>query len=161
MIILIILLITIGIFFYVKNTNLPLENSENGEQNQKIQLDCQEIMQDVVEKISEISPVEPVLGGDWYISRFWFIKDDNENFYVEYEDGHILRRILLSVEKKPATSPEDKQAGREYKLNYKVIGYFEPGETTWVRKKGEDPFFDRELDLYEYDNESGQWLKKN
>lgn len=147
--ILIILLIAIGIFFYIKNLNFPLENSEKGGQNHEIQLDCQEIMQDVVEKISEISPVKPVLGGDWYVSRFWFIKDNNENFYVEYEDGHIFRRVLLSAEKK------------EDKLNYKVIGYFEPGETTWARKKGEDPFFDRELDLYEYDNESGQWLKKN
>lgn len=144
----IILLIAIGIFLYVKNTDLPSGNSEKNEQNQETQLDCQEIMQDVAEKISEISPVKPVLGGSWYVSRFWFIKDNNENFYVEYEDGHILRRVLLSAEKK------------ENKLNYKVIGYFESGETIWMLKKGEDPFFDRGLDLYEYDGESGRWVKK-
>ncbi len=146
--ILVILLIAIGIFFYVKNANFPSENSGEGEQNQETQLDCQEIMQDVVEKISEISPVKPVLGGSWYVNRFWFIKDNNENFYVEYEDGHILRRVLLSAEKK------------ENKLNYKVIGYFEPGETTWILKKGEDPFLDKELELYERDEESGRWVKK-
>ena len=145
----IILLIAIGIFFYVKNANLPSENSGEDEQNQETQLDCQEIMQDVAEKISEISPEKPVLGGNWYVIRFWFIKNSNENFYVEYEEGHNLRRVLLSVEKK------------ENKLNYKVIGYFEPGEAIWTLKQGEDPFFDRELDLYEHDSESGQWLKKN
>ncbi len=147
--ILIILLIVAGIFLYIKNANFPSGNSENGEQNHEIQLDCQEIMQDVVEKIGKISPEKPVLGGNWYVIRFWFIKDSNEDFYVEYEEGHILRRILLSVEKK------------QDKLNYKVIGYFEPGEAIWTLKEGEDPFFDRELDLYEYDNESEQWLKKN
>jgi len=46
-------------------------------------------------------------------------------------------------------------------LKYKLIGYFEPGENNWVLKKGENPFFDSLLDLYEYNKESDRWLKKN
>ena len=106
-------------------------------------------MTDVAEKIGDISPVKSVLGGSWYVNRFWFIKDSDENFYVEYEDGHILRQVLLNAEK---TKDE---------LNYKVIGYFEPGETTWILKEGEDLFFGKGLDLYEYDEESSRWVKKN
>ena len=144
---LIILLIAIGIFFYVKDINLPLEEEQNG--SQETHIDRQKVMTDVAEKIGDISPVKPVLGGDWHVNRFWFVKDSNENFYVEYEDGHILRQVLLNTEKE------------EDKLNHKVIGYFEPGETTWVLEKGKDSFFGENLDLYEHDEESGIWAKQN
>jgi len=139
-----IIVIIIGIFFYIKNTNLLPENH-----SEEIQLGRQEIMQDIAEKIADISPAEPVLGGSWFVSRFWFVKENNENFYVEYEDGHILRRILLKAEKKGN------------KIDYELIGYFEPGETTWLLKQGQDPFFGKNLDLYEYNQESKLWLKKN
>jgi len=139
-----IIVIIIGIFFYIKNTNLLPENH-----SEEIQLGRQEIMQDITEKIADISPAEPVLGGSWFVSRFWFVKENNENFYVEYEDGHILRRILLKAEKKGN------------KIDYELIGYFEPGETTWLLKQGQDPFFGKNLDLYEYNQESKLWLKKN
>ena len=143
----IILLIALGIFFCVKNINLPSEEEQNGPQ--EIQLDRQELMEDIVKKIGDISPVKPILGGDWHVNRFWFIKDSDENFYVEYEDGHILRQVLLNTEKE------------EDKLNHEVIGYFEPSETTWVLEKGKDPFFGENLDLYEYDKESRVWAKQN
>ena len=145
----IILFVAIGIFFFIKNANFPLENSHEEKQEQKPQLNRQEVMKDIAERISEISPVKPVLGGNWYLNRFWFVENNNENFYVEYEDGHILRQILLKVEKE------------KNELKYKLIGYFEPGENNWVLKKGENPFFDSLLDLYEYNKESDRWLKKN
>jgi len=145
----IILLIVIGAFFFIKNANFPLENSHEEEQEQKPQLDQQKVMKDIAERISEISPVKPILGGSWHVNRFWFVENNNENFYIEYEDGHILRQILLKVEKE------------EKGLKYKVIGYFEPGENNWVLKKGENPFLGSLLDLYEYNKESDCWLKKN
>jgi len=46
-------------------------------------------------------------------------------------------------------------------LDYKIIGYFEPGENNWILKKGKDTIFNSNLDLYEYDDESDCWLKKN
>jgi len=142
---LIILLIVIGIFFYVKDINL-LSDERN---KQETQLDRQEIIRDVVQKISDISPADSVLGGTWHVTRFWFIKDSNEDFYVEYEDGHIMRQVLLSAEKK------------ENKINYKILGYFEPGEVSWILKEGEDLFLDKSRDLYEHDAETERWIKKN
>jgi len=163
----IILFIAIGFFLYIfkiRDIISPVNLSENKEQQseeQRNQLNRQEITKDLTKKINEISPVKPTLGGNWYVNRFWFAENSNENFYVEYEDGHILRRVLVRVEKVPATSIKDKQAGREYKLDYKIIGYFEPGENNWILKKGKDTIFNSNLDLYEYDDESDCWLKKN
>ncbi len=154
LVIFVILLAAVGVFFYLRENKSPTlpgnSSKENGEEaSPENQADIQEIMKDVVLKIGKISPVEPVLGGSWYPIRFWFVKDSDKNFYVEYEDGHILRRILLNVEKKGE------------KLNYKVIGYFEPGESGWLLKSGTDTYFDKNLDLYEHDEESGLWVKKN
>lgn len=148
----IIFLIVLGVFLYIKEISSPNDFSEENQQEkdfQEFQLSRQGIMEDIVGKISEISPVEPVLGGSWYVIRFWFIEESNENFYVEYEDGHILRQILVSAEKK------------DNKIKYKVIGYFEPGETMWMLKRGENPFLGKTLELYEHDEETGQWIKRN
>ena len=107
------------------------------------------IMEDVAQTISDISPVEPVLGGHWFVERFWFIKDSDNIFYVEYEDGHILRRVLLQA--------QEKETG----LSYEVLAYFESGESDWVLKSGQDTQFGKNLDLYEFDDSLKSWVKKN
>lgn len=109
----------------------------------------EEIMKDCETKIAGLSPVKPVLGGNWYINRFWFIKESDKDFYIEYEDGHIMRRILIEADKKNG------------KLDYEVVAYFEPGENDWVLKRGEDKFSGSLLDLYEHSEELNQWIKKN
>lgn len=106
-------------------------------------------IKDISEKINELSPVKPVLGGKWYVNRFWFIQESNKDFYVEYEDGHIMSRLLIETEK----------VGQG--LTYKIIGVFEPGEVDWKLMEGEDKFFGQSLDLYEYSNELEMWVKKN
>lgn len=148
--IVILIIIGLGIFFLAKDSDLFVKNnSEPNDNFQEEQLNCQEIMKDVANKIGEISPEKPVLGGNWYVVRFWFISNSDKDFYVEYEDGHILRRMLLNAEKK------------NNEFNYDVVGYFEPGETTWELKKGEDPFFGETLILYEYNEETALWVKQN
>jgi len=107
------------------------------------------IMEDVAQTIAEISPVKPVLGGNWFVDRFWFVSDSDSNFYVEYEDGHILRRVLLVA--------QEKETG----LSYQVVAYFEPGESEWILKSGKDTQFGKTLDLYEYNESVGQWVNKN
>ena len=109
----------------------------------------QEKKKDVSEKINEISPVGPVLGGQWYVNRFWFIQESNKDFYLEYEDGHIMRRLLAETEK------------ANQSLNHKIIAVFEPGEVDWKLIQGEDKFFGQSLDLYEYSDELETWVKKN
>ena len=108
----------------------------------------------VEENISEISPVEAVLGGTWYVSRFWTIDDTGadtdgiERFYVEYEDGHIMSKILVDV------------IADEFSIAHEVKAVFEPGEAGWILVEGEDLEVNKEVYLYEKDPGSEQWVKK-
>lgn len=101
----------------------------------------------VVLNIGELSPDKPVLGGKWYVTRFWFATD--RQFYVEYEDGHIVRKALISVS-------NDKS-----KIAYNVTAFFEPGTSDWQLKWGVDAIFEQQLSLYEYDESSKNWILKN
>jgi hypothetical protein len=104
-------------------------------------------MNDLADRIAKLSPIKPVLGGKWHVTRFWFI--DDRNIYIEYEDGHIMGRILVLV------------LGQEERPEYKVVAYFEPGENDWVLKTGEDKMAGRKLSLYEFDESRKLWIKRN
>lgn len=146
LIILIILILAGGIYAGIRNwKNVPEKELPITEK----EITRSEVVLDAMERIGEISPVKPVLGGNWYVTRFWFVQTSNKDFYLEYEDGHIMRQILLEAYKE------------NNELGYKVVGYFEPGETSWKLKDGEDKFFGKLLDLYEYDEEINAWVKKN
>jgi len=108
-------------------------------------------MEDVAAKIVQLSPAPPVLGGKWFASRFWFVDGSNNTFYVEYEDGHILRQLLLAADTSQA--PE--------KISYAVKAFFTPGESGWVLQSGQDEMSGRNLILYEYDETAGRWVQKN
>ncbi len=116
-----------------------LVGSDTGQENQE----RIKTMEYIAEHISRFSPVQPVLGGKWFAVRFWFV--DDTNFYVEYEDGHIMRKLLLK--------------GKD--TDYTVVGHFEPGENDWNLIEGKDPYFGIPLDLYEYSEQKGKWVKKN
>ena len=103
----------------------------------------QEAIAHMVQNIATLSPEDPVLGGSWFVTRFWFA--DENNFYAEYEDGHILRQILL----------------RRDGEKYEVVGYFEPGENAFELKQGKDALFGRDLVLYEKNQTTGEWERKN
>lgn len=123
-----------------------VDNQPKQEENQVQEQDQSKIQARIeytTKNIAELSPVDPVLGGSWMVTRFWF-RDEN-NFYVEYEDGHILRQILIS-----------------YKDNeYKVVGYFEPGENMFELKEGEDTIFGEDVTLYEYSQDTQVWERQN
>jgi hypothetical protein len=104
-------------------------------------------MSDLSGKIGELSPEKPVLGGKWRITRFWFA--DDKDVYIEYEDGHIMRRLLAQI------------SGEDEKPEYKIIAFFEPGENDWILKTGNDTALGKKLDLYEYDEAREEWIKKN
>ena len=106
----------------------------------------QNFVRAVESRISELSPIEPVLGGHWQISRIWFGSDLEA--YVEYDDGHIMRRIILLAKDIEISDIE-------------VIAYFESGQDDWELISGQDILFGKNLDLYEYDDKAGTWTKKN
>lgn len=143
----------------INKINQPTEKTENQEtenQNAQIEKSLEEkkselfrqgTMNDLAAKIGKISPDKPVLGGSWHITRFWFA--DDRNVYVEYEDGHIMSRILVQI------------SGDEEKPEYKVIALFEAGENDWILKTGKDAMAGKNLDLYEYNADNREWGKKN
>ena len=109
------------------------------------------VMEDVAAKIAQLAPEPPVLGGKWFVSRFWFVDGSNNTFYVEYEDGHILRQLLLVADTSQAPN----------KISYSVKAYFTPGESDWVLQSGKDEASGKNLILYEYDQVAGRWVQKN
>lgn len=121
--------------------------AERAEEESQLTLKIEEIMGYVDDNISELSPVKPSSGKEWQVVRFWFV--NNYDFYVEYEDGQILRQILISAR------------GRDVKPIYNVIAYFEPGENEWILKKGNDIMFGKESILYEKDSQTNKWIRRN
>jgi len=131
----------------IQDKKEEIKSSQSQEEISRPQISRQEVMESVTKNISNLSPVEPVLGGKWNTINFWFA--ENFNFYVDYEDGHILRRLLVSIEGK-TENPE-----------YKIIGFFEPGDDQWILKEGKNPIFDKPLDLYGWDGIKSEWTKVN
>jgi len=121
----------------------PLVSSKEKEPRQLV-------MEDLAKRIGELSPVKEVLGGKWFVDRFWFVDGSYSTLYVEYEDGHILRRLLLTAD-----------LSQMPKISYKVDAFFEPGESDWILKSGKDQKSTLPLILYEYDQAKGTWIQKN
>lgn len=111
------------------------------------------VMEDVAQKIAQLSPEKPVLGGSWHALRFWFIDGSYSTFYVEYEDGHNLRQMLLTAD----LSQYEKSGA----INYKLDAFFEPGESEWILKSGQDQKSSLPLILYEYNESIGRWTQRN
>ncbi|MBI5413166.1 hypothetical protein HZA42_02340 [Candidatus Peregrinibacteria bacterium] len=82
--------------------------------------------------IKDLAPEAASVGGTWFVTKveFAFPEGAPENFsaiYVQYEDGHDMRKILLSVgdKSKPGSMTR--------------VAYFKPGEKqTWDIASGSD-----------------------
>ncbi len=83
-----------------------------------------DIVSAIGENIGVIAPEDATVGGTWYVTGIEFA--DPDYAYVEYEDGHDMRKILITYVVDPGFDAE-------------VIAYFEPGDaTTWDLVSGED-----------------------
>jgi hypothetical protein len=111
-------------------------------------LNRDEVISFFTEKINEISPERSVLGGKWNVTRFRFV--DSKNVYVEYEDGHVARAFLLSLEKKVGSTPD-----------YKILGFFEPSPLGYTVLAGEDTLKNKPQEIFEYNQTVGRWIKVN
>ena len=163
--IVLILILIGGIFLYQqkyakwpwqKEVNMPLPTEtaspeSGGSILPTAKSDRDFVMEDAVGKISQLAPEPPVLGGQWFVSRFWFVDGSDNTFYVEYEDGHILRQLLLVADTSQAPN----------KISYAVKAFFTPGESDWVLQSGQDEAAGHSLILYEYDQARGRWVQKN
>ena len=100
------------------------------------------------EKINEVAPEKPLLGGQWKVIRFRFV--DKNDVYVEYGDGHMDRAFLLTLTKSVAAVPD-----------YKIVGFFEPQSLGYKLLAGEDTMAGKAQDIYEYSETTKKWLKVN
>jgi hypothetical protein len=108
----------------------------------------EEVISFFTERINEVSPENPVLGGKWFVTRFRFVGDNH--VYVEYEDGHIARAFLLSLTKSTGSIPD-----------YKIVGYFEPGPMEFKLLSGEDTQKRKAQEIYEYSETAKKWIRVN
>lgn len=107
-----------------------------------------EVISFFTERINEVSPENPVLGGKWFVTRFRFV--GSNHVYVEYEDGHIARAFLLSLTKSTGSIPD-----------YKIVGYFEPGPMEFKLLSGEDTQKGKAQEIYEYNETVKKWIRVN
>lgn len=102
-------------------------------QKAEAQANAKQIFADYIKKnISSFAKEPASLGGTWFVQSIEFAyleghPDEFNAIYVVYEDGHDLRKILLSVLDR--TKPETMEVG----------AYFKPGDTTdWTLSEGTD-----------------------
>lgn len=100
--------------------------------------------------ISALAPEPATMGGSWFPTELTFASPEGkpEEFsaiYAIYEDGHDLRRILLSVPDR--TNPSKSS----------VIAYFKPGASTdWALSSGADSARSLEKVLINLMNETAE-----
>lgn len=112
---------------------------EEAAQKKETMLDARQLFTNYIKANMPALAAEPAsLGGTWFPTKleFAFPEGQSENFtaiYVEYEDGHDMRKILLNVKDK--THPETMERA----------AYFKPGDTTdWILSQGADTAKDKE-----------------
>ncbi len=89
----------------------PIESPELNDEELPVIDDEEELTEErkelvseyIEENISDLSPVEEVLGGTFYVVSMDFIGDDS--ILLEYEDGHIslMAEVIYSVENDTVT----------------------------------------------------------
>jgi len=155
-------LLVVGYLKYPKtsNNNENIEQaSEENEFTEELEpeitpstIDLERALNYISYNIADISPIKPVLGGSWHVVRMWAAEEtiysQDIQLYAEYEDGHIMRKVLLTVS----------VGGGE--TAHKVEAVFEPGEADWQIIQGEDIAFGKSLFLYEKNDQNGEWVKK-
>jgi len=125
----------------ILNTDIYNEESEIGKVDDSLR---KEFTTYTEVNFNELAPFPSNYEADWTINRFSFV--NNNNFYVEYNDGHALGRILVYCVK------SDKA------INCSRISYFAANNFIWEVDSGDDPFLGRFLQYYEKD-ENKDWEK--
>lgn len=115
---------------------------------QEIENTREEVMLAVAGEMNELSPYETI--GQWFPVMFWFDRNDTNSryFYVDFEDGHYMYRILLETLEVDNTT------------EFSTIGKFELGEEEWELKEGEDYLSGKIFDIYEWNPDTNK-AKKN
>ncbi|MDP3057306.1 MAG: hypothetical protein Q8N37_02175 [bacterium] len=129
------------------SNKIEKKDSQKMEDDKKISDGIAAIINYVEKNINKISPEKPASGLTWRSVKIWFI--DDKNFYVDYNDEVLnARRVLMS---QSVSGPA---------AEYKVLGFFIPGENGWILKSGKDIGGATSLKLYEKNETSSEWIIK-
>jgi len=141
-IILVLILLLIGGVIYGLRTIKQEPQASNIFPNdqEKIVPLAQETIDYISAHLNELSLIKPVLGGSWHINRFSLI--DESYLYIEYEDGHIMGRLLL-----------EKQNNQ-----WKMLASFKPGKDMWELASGKDSYSGAHVTIYEMDQNTRKWI---
>lgn len=127
-----------------RNGKIDREKEEN---DRKIS-DGRAVIINYAEKnINKISPEKPDNGLVWRAVKIWFI--DDKNFYVDYRDEVLTTRRVLMSQMFDGPAAE-----------YKILGFFVPGENGWILKTGKDIEGTVSLKLYEKNEQNNEWTVK-
>lgn len=129
------------------NKKTEKNNTEKIESDKKISDTKAEIIDYIEKNINKISLEKPARGLMWRPVKIWFI--DEQNFYVDYKDEVSNTRRILLFQSVAGPAAE-----------YKVLGFFIPGENGWILKSGKDIIGITSLYLYEKNEETGEWAAK-
>jgi len=145
LIILIIIILVISLSSYylgkIRKESSSKESSLFEQESVATELSYEEIAH-LTKEINNLSPQKASSEEGWQVIRIAVI--DEENLYLTYGDGNLLRRILIT-----------KQDGK-----WKRIGYFEPGENLWHLISGKDPYQGKFEAIYEKNPETDEWEKR-
>lgn len=111
-----------------------------------------EIIKFISSNIQSLFSTKPVPEESLHVNRFWFAKNaaglDKTLVYAEYEDGHIMKKVLVEVD------------AAQIPFSASIKALFKAGEADWNIIQGEDLAFGKPLLLYEKDEKTGEWSKK-
>lgn len=97
--------------------------------------------------INHVVKQEPIVGSAWAVQEFGFVA--NDGFYVEYGDGASIKVLVIDVGPK-----------FPFGTNYDIVGTLTAGSRGFELIDGEDPFSNKEREIYRRDND-GEWKKLN
>ena len=146
-----VLVVSLIVFFVFVGYLVFKESTRDG-----YNLDRADVMEFFTQKINEVSPERPALGGQWLVTRFRFVNPERSRVvdtplvYVEYEDGHINRAFLLTLTRAVGSVPD-----------YRIVGFFEPGPLGYKLLAGEDAAVNQPQEIYEYNETAKKWLRVN
>lgn len=131
----------------MNSSNAEKIDSAKTEADKKIFDGRAAIISYIEKNISRLSPERSANNLTWRATKIWFI--DEKNFYVDYKDEVSTTRRLLMSQTVDGPAAE-----------YKIIGYFTPGDKGWNLKSGKDAEGAVALKLYEKNEQSNEWVAK-
>ncbi|MFH1290643.1 MAG: hypothetical protein ABIH92_04510 [Nanoarchaeota archaeon] len=154
-IVLVFVIIFLGYKYMQKDDGVEEEKTpEQIEQEEQVAQEAEENAREIImlaaaQQMNDLSPHETI--GKWFPVKFWFDRNDTDNqyVYIDYEDGHMMYRMLTEV------------LEVDNGLEFSIIGKFESGDEEWELTEGEDYLYGKVFDIYNWNPDTNHSVKVN